>query len=40
MPKDFLAITDLSKDEITELFHLVKDLTPTPERENRCLHIS
>jgi ornithine carbamoyltransferase len=26
MPKDFLAITDLSKDEITELFQLTKDL--------------
>ncbi|MGB2698723.1 MAG: ornithine carbamoyltransferase [Candidatus Zixiibacteriota bacterium] len=26
MPKDFLAITDFNKDEITELFHLAKDL--------------
>lgn len=26
MPKDFLAITDFSKDEITEVFQLAKDL--------------
>jgi len=26
MPKDFLAITDLTKDEITEVFELAKDL--------------